>query len=467
MTLSDILECGIVVNEALSENDLNRMYIDQNELWIGKDPHKKLNEKMVAECFNAVNLLKYHNGTFYSKNGIIDDEGLKHELWLSITDVDILTDTERIVDKLFGACRLSATVPSIAINPNIIPFANGNFYVDEWAFHVDEITTVPYRFNVTLSGKVPETPYFNKWLNDLFEKEDQITLQEYLGYCLVPTTKCQKALFLVGEGGAGKSGMGVILESLLGSADINVPNTKEFLDNKFMLSELEHKLVLYDDDLDNSALENTGLYKKLITNNVSITADKKHAKPYKFIPKIKLVACCNQMLTSAFDKTEGFYRRLLPLIIKPISEDFEPDHNFYDHLKEEAEGIAIWALFGLNRLIHNDWILYESQRTKTYMASKRDDENHLPLFLESSFTFDPDAPGYHTKKIVEAYREWCTRNAVTAVRDRALQKWLSDNAEKYGIVKDEHLVIGDERARGYKGLVLVDKVVKPKKIKLV
>ena len=57
MTLSDILECKIVVNETLSESDLNRTYIDQNELWIGKDPHKKLNEKMVAECFNAVNLL--------------------------------------------------------------------------------------------------------------------------------------------------------------------------------------------------------------------------------------------------------------------------------------------------------------------------------------------------------------------------------------------------------------------------
>ena len=467
MKITDILECEIVLNDTLSESDLNRMYIDQNTLWIGKEPNKKLNEKMVAEAFNAVNLLKYHNGSFYSKNGIIDDDCLRHELWLSITDVGILTDTERLVDKLFGACKLSATVPSISINSNIIPFANGNLYIDEWSFHVDEITTVPYRLNVELSGSVPDTPYFNKWLDDLFEKDDQRTLQEYLGYCLVPTTKCQKALFLVGEGGAGKSGMGVILESLLGNADINVPNTKEFIDNKFMLPELEHKLVLYDDDLDNTALEGTGLYKKLITNNISITADKKHAKPYKFIPKIKLIACCNKMLTSTYDKTEGFYRRLLPLIIKPISKDFKPDRNFYNHFKEEAEGIAIWALYGLKRLINNDWMLYESQRTKTYMTSKQNDENPLPLFMDAAFIFDKNAPGLHTKKIVEIYREWCAKNAVTPVKDQTLQKWLSDNAEKYGILRDEHLIIDDKRARGYRGLRVAEETSKPAKIKLV
>ena len=136
-------------------------------------------------------------------------------------------------------------------------------------------------------------------------------LQEYLGYCLVPTTKAQKALFLVGEGGAGKSVIGVILEELLGDALISTQSTQEFLQDKFKLPELEHKLVLYDDDLDSSALSETGLYKKLITNNISITADRKYGQPFKFTPHVKLVSCCNKMLIY-LRQHEWLYRRLCP-----------------------------------------------------------------------------------------------------------------------------------------------------------
>lgn len=52
--------------------------------------------------------------------------------------------------------------------------------------------------------------------NDLLEPEDVITLQEFLGYCLLNTTKAQAMLFLVGRGGEGKSRIGVILEKLFG-----------------------------------------------------------------------------------------------------------------------------------------------------------------------------------------------------------------------------------------------------------
>ena len=43
-------------------------------------------------------------------------------------------------------------------------------------------------------------------------------MQEFLGYCLLPTTKGQKMLMLIGKGGEGKSRIGLVIRSLLGDS---------------------------------------------------------------------------------------------------------------------------------------------------------------------------------------------------------------------------------------------------------
>ena len=50
----------------------------------------------------------------------------------------------------------------------------------------------------------------------LFRSDDILTLQEYLGYCLIPSTKGQKMLIITGKGGEGKSRIGLVMRSLLG-----------------------------------------------------------------------------------------------------------------------------------------------------------------------------------------------------------------------------------------------------------
>lgn len=457
MTTAEALDITIEEAENTPEEEIYAAY-PHDSLWVpdGKNG-ERVNETNFARLFRDINLVKFHNGTFYTKEGVKSREQIASDIWGSLAEAGLNRSTKSTVENMLAACAYAATVPKFTVDENVIPFANGNYYVRERLFRYGEITTVPYRLRVAFSPVVPDTPYFDKWLNDLLEPDDQRTLQEYLGYCMVPVTSCQKALFLVGEGGAGKSGLGVILEALLGSAEINVSNTQEFIGNKFMLAELEHKLVLYDDDLDSAALSETGLYKKLITNTIPITADKKYGPTYKFTPKIKLISCCNRMLTSIYDKSGGFYRRLLPLIVKPIRRDFVPDLRFYEKLKQEAEGIALWALAGLIRLMENDWVLSESQRTRDYMESKQNIENPLPLFMEAAFDFGPEAPGVSTRQIISLYNEWCIKNAYKPQSNRSVQTWLSENAERYGIKQDTNIKEGDKRVRGYRGLIVKEK----------
>jgi len=53
-------------------------------------------------------------------------------------------------------------------------------------------------------------------VKQLLHEDDIPTLQEYMGYCLIPSNKGQQMLFLVGKGGEGKSRVGLVMRVLLG-----------------------------------------------------------------------------------------------------------------------------------------------------------------------------------------------------------------------------------------------------------
>lgn len=74
----------------------------------------------------------------------------------------------------------------------------------------------------------PDAPAPTKWLeflDGLLIPEDILTLQEYLGYLLIPSTKAQKMLVMTGKGGEGKSRIGLLLKKLFGEASHPNPSS--------------------------------------------------------------------------------------------------------------------------------------------------------------------------------------------------------------------------------------------------
>lgn len=456
--MNDLQKLGISVywDEEPTDREIIASYRDA--IWV--DEKKKiLNENTFARMFCDINKCIFYNGVFYTKFGKETDDTMEKCIWQSLESAGIATNVAAKAKKLKDAIRLAAIPDNehkFKIDPNIIPFKNGIFNIAKMEFVGGRSMTYPYRLPVELPVNMSSTPNFEKWLNDLFEPEDQNTIRQFLGYCLVPNTKAQKSLFLVGEGGAGKSVLGVILEEMLGDAMLSTSNTQDFLNDKFKLPELENKLVLYDDDLDSKALEGTGFYKKLITNNVKLTVDRKYGQPFSFTPQVKLVCCCNEMLTSTYDQTDGFYRRLLPIRIKPKAPDFKPDLLFYDKIRQEVPMITLWALIGLLGLQSRNWELPESQRTKNYLAARRDLSNYYPLFMETVFDFNYPEGKVLTNELEELHNAWCRDNSFSATSFTRLKKWLLDNAEKYGIEYNRAVRKGGKIATGYIGFKIKD-----------
>jgi phage/plasmid-associated DNA primase len=248
---------------------------------------------------------------------------------------------------------------------------------------------------------------------------------------------------------------------MLGDAMLSTSNTQDFLNDKFKLPELENKLVLYDDDLDSKALEGTGFYKKLITNNVKLTVDRKYGQPFSFTPQVKLVCCCNEMLTSTYDQTDGFYRRLLPIRIKPKAPDFKPDLLFYDKIRQEVPMITLWALIGLLGLQSRNWELPESQRTKNYLAARRYLSNYYPLFMETVFDFNYPEGRVLMNELDDLHEAWCRDNSFTATSFNRLKKWLLDNAEKYNITYQKAIRKDNKVTTGYACLKIKDAWILP------
>lgn len=461
--MNDLQKLGISVywDEEPTDREIIASYRDA--IWV--DEKKKiLNENTFARMFCDINKCIFYNGVFYTKFGKETDDTMEKCIWQSLESAGIATNVAAKAKKLKDAIRLAAIPDNehkFKIDPNIIPFKNGIFNIAKMEFVGGRSMTYPYRLPVELPVNMSSTPNFEKWLNDLFEPEDQNTIRQFLGYCLVPNTKAQKSLFLVGEGGAGKSVLGVILEEMLGDAMLSTSNTQDFLNDKFKLPELENKLVLYDDDLDSKALEGTGFYKKLITNNVKLTVDRKYGQPFSFTPQVKLVCCCNEMLTSTYDQTDGFYRRLLPIRIKPKAPDFKPDLLFYDKIRQEVPMITLWALIGLLGLQSRNWELPESQRTKNYLAARRDLSNYYPLFMETVFDFNYPEGRVLMNELDDLHEAWCRDNSFTATSFNRLKKWLLDNAEKYNITYQKAIRKDNKVTTGYAGLKIKDTWILP------
>lgn len=461
--MNDLQKLGISVywDEEPTDREIIASYRDA--IWV--DEKKKiLNENTFARMFCDINKCIFYNGVFYTKFGKETDDTMEKCIWQSLESAGIATNVAAKAKKLKDAIRLAAIPDNehkFKIDPNIIPFKNGIFNIAKMEFVGGRSMTYPYRLPVELPVNMSSPPNFEKWLNDLFEPEDQNTIRQFLGYCLVPNTKAQKSLFLVGEGGAGKSVLGVILEEMLGDAMLSTSNTQDFLNDKFKLPELENKLVLYDDDLDSKALEGTGFYKKLITNNVKLTVDRKYGQPFSFTPQVKLVCCCNEMLTSTYDQTDGFYRRLLPIRIKPKAPDFKPDLLFYDKIRQEVPMITLWALIGLLGLQSRNWELPESQRTKNYLAARRDLSNYYPLFMETVFDFNYPEGRVLMNELDDLHEAWCRDNSFTATSFNRLKKWLLDNAEKYNITYQKAIRKDNKVTTGYAGLKIKDTWILP------
>ncbi|MEE3403298.1 MAG: DUF5906 domain-containing protein, partial [Acutalibacteraceae bacterium] len=194
------------------------------------------------------------SGKVFTVDGLVPDEGsLKQIIFDDISEWKE-SGVARKVDDLLKTIKLMAYSEDIPLHYDRIHVANGTWYLDG-RFTGDK----EYCRNRLMVDYNPDADMPGVWLRFLSElliPEDILTLQEYMGYCMIPTTKAQKMLMLIGKGGEGKSRIGLVMRSLLG-INMNTTSIQKVEKNDFARADLEDRLLMVDDDMDMSALTKT------------------------------------------------------------------------------------------------------------------------------------------------------------------------------------------------------------------
>ena len=290
-------------------------------------------------------------------------------------------------------------------------------------------------------------------LSDLLEPEDILTLQEYLGYCLIPTNRGQVMMLLKGNGGEGKSRIGVVMQKLLGS-NLKNGSIAKVERSPFARADLEHELLMVDDDMKLEALQSTHYLKSLITAEMPMDLERKGEQSYQGKMYVRFLAFSNGDLESLYDHSDGFYRRQLILSVKKKPPNREDDPFLADKLCGEIEGIFLWCLEGLRRLQSSNFRFTESSQTKANREDARREADNVLLFLRSEGYIRLKADSAVTSANLYAiYCLWCGDNAYTPRSARTVSMTLKKHADEFGLEHDNHIqnALG-KRVNGFWGI---------------
>ena len=396
----------------------------------------------------------YSAGQYYRYSGGVYTHMEESEAQRLVQEKMLTRETKlRQITDAEGQWRLKVRrdVKDLNSNRYIINILNGFYNVkeDKLTQHTpDYLSTV--QLPVSYDAKAG-CPLFKQFLGEaMCGDTGQIQLlQEMLGYCLIPDTSAQKCFILCGEARAGKSTIiNVLNEILLGQN--NVSNISwQALNEKFKPAELFGKLANTFADLPTRNIEDNGLFKSLVGEDY-ITVERKHRDPFSFKSSARLIFSCNSIPQNYGDKSEGFYRRLIIIKFNRSVPDQDCDPNLLDKLRGEADGIFMFALEGLKRLMHNNYKFSETQTNIDALQQYREESDSALSFVRDSCELKPEAAASSTE-MYEAYRSYCTESGLKPYSQKVFVQRLTAAYPNVTRAKD---MLG--RRRVLKGIVLVD-----------
>lgn len=221
--------------------------------WFNKG---RLNEVLYAEHFLKQHPMRCVKGKLYTVDGAVSDEAaLRQEIYYELKCC-VTSDMSRNITKAVECIKLACYVQEPPLQTDRIHVANGTVYIDNGINGHSDITLRYDHDKEFCMSRLPvnydpDSPKPKKWLaflEELLHPEDIPTLQEYLGYCLIPTTKAQQMCMLIGRGGEGKSRVGLVMRAIFGEA-MTYNSLQKVEENRFARADLEHKLLMVDDDM--------------------------------------------------------------------------------------------------------------------------------------------------------------------------------------------------------------------------
>lgn len=414
-----------------------------------------VNELKFCKNFVETHPLKCIKGRFYDYNGLVDENALGNEIYRILrqgVQSGLSKKVTQIMETLRHFCYSEPLVPDtrfIHLNNGKLDL-QGNFYPKK-EFCANRLN-ITYNPNVWNGAYYPEK--FLTFLLELLTPEDVTTLQEYLGYLLIPSTKGQKMMFIIGQGGEGKSRIAIVLREIFGESMIT-GNFQRIENDRFFRYNLKDKLLMVDDDMQMSALPSTGYIKNLVTAEIPIDVEAKGKQSEQSLLYTRLLCFGNGSPKALYDKSKGFSRRMIILTTLTPPENRINDPHIANKFIAEKDKIFCWMYDGLRRLIANNYRFTISDKAKLNVKETMQDSCNIPEFLS-----DTERVTYGEKLCVtsstlyDSYSRWCDDNALTALKRENFISWIKQNEDKLKVHYSTNIASNGKNVRGFKGVAL-------------
>lgn len=231
---------------------------------------------------------------------------------------------------------------------------------------------------------------------------------------------------------------------------MNTGSIQKVETDRFARADLEYKLLLVDDDLKMEALGETHHIKNLVTLEDLIDIERKGQQSTQGVLYVRFACFGNGTLHALYDRSDGFYRRQLLITVKERDKNRADDPYLIEKLRAEKEGIFLWALEGLQRLIANDYRFTISARMQKNLQDAIEDGNNLVQFMDSTGYIRLEAnTSAKSTDLYKAYTRWCSDNLEKPMSQKSFIQFLRQNESTYGISYTKHVPGGQ---RGFYGV---------------
>lgn len=305
-------------------------------------------------------------------------------------------------------------------------------------------TTLPFNYDPTA-----QCPVFLRFLDSIWDTDEELklSLQRWIGYILISTTKYQKFAVFNGASRGGKGTIVRVVEQLVGARNF-AANSMNTFGGEFGLEPLMGKRLAIFNDAEQSFGEKGHIATeriKCITGNDSVPVNRKNSSILTMALPAKIMLVCNKVPKFCNDQGAMTNR----MIGFPFEKTFigREDEDLKYKLHNELPGIFNWALKAARDIL-NGAPLIHSKAGKEMVDKIAEENDPIRCFIRDRLTITGMEHNQVTSnQLWEEYVAWCNETGSNKKNQNSFYVSL-------GILLKGKAPKMQGDLKGYKGIVI-------------
>lgn len=265
------------------------------------------------------------------------------------------------------------------------------------------------------------------WMDGPEANQKKLILQQFAGYLLSSSMSHAKALFLVGDGGNGKSTFADTLGMVIGDAGTSRIDLED-LYSMFGLKGLIGKRLNIIEEVSGNYYQSHKL-KKLISGE-ELTINMKYKDQFKFKPQAKFIFAVNTM-PRVDDSSTATERRIA---VVNFNNNFRDNPNTMLRfsnglLAKELSGILNWMLEGAKRL-REDKGFFVTTEQKVSLLEYREENSSVEGFIGECLEYG-EGKTCTVRELYTEYKDYCIKDGRKFKGNIAFSKEMKAYGKRY------------------------------------